>query len=105
MSFNRSIRDLQSGGRLDRGEQLGMMFDVVLRAGQESLGRSPRRVQLAQDRRQVVIDQEGEAQLVGSAVDAAPLVRVLLQPLEVNQQCFLGLDRLAVSALRSLRPC
>ena len=77
---------LQSGGRFDRRQQLGMMLDVVLRARELALGRRMGRIQLAQDGRQVVVDQERQAQLVRAAVDAASLIRVLLQLIKVRAE-------------------
>ena len=50
------------------------------------------RGQLAADFRQVIVDQESEAQLVGAAIDAAPLGRVLLQLAKINQKCVLRGD-------------
>ena len=50
------------------------------------------RVSSLADFRQVIVDQECEAQLVGAAVDAASLGRVLLQLAKVNQKCVLRRD-------------
>ena len=63
-----------------------MKLDVHGRAGQHRFGRPLFELELRANRCQVIVDAEGDAQLVGTAVDAAPLARVFLQDLKVNQK-------------------